>query len=129
MAINLATTLGPYLRRLGIYTVPVVAASVLGALYARQVGNWPEAGVLGGMFAMVFSVGPALLIVSAVRLERQPRLVATGLLVAAMFTMWVLFAHTTSPKAIAAFLWGPVVGIPAAGVFVVATRRRQALAD
>ncbi|MEZ5339975.1 MAG: hypothetical protein R2706_00570 [Acidimicrobiales bacterium] len=127
MASRAQRKVGPYLWRLAFYVVPVAASSVLGALYARSTGNWPDAGVGGGLAAVPFSIGPALLIVSSVRLGTRVAAAVAAVASATMLAMWIIFAHRTSDTAILAFLWAPLIGIPVAALFTVAMRQRQAL--
>ncbi len=114
-----------YSRRLLFYFVPVLVASLAGALYAHQGGNWPEVSPLSGLFAAVLSLGVPIVIAALAPCGTNQARVVVAIGVIGMLVMWLLFSSRTASTSAAVFIWGPAIGIPLAMMFALIHNRTE----
>ncbi len=120
---------GSYPRRGLLYGVVAVVGSSIGSMWTWTTDEWAHANpVTDGLLPALYSMGPAIAIVSAAQLRSWMVMSVAGSLFVALVVMWRLFASSTSSTSALVFLWGWFIGVPVAVGIVIADRRSSGTA-
>ncbi|BAN01232.1 hypothetical protein [Ilumatobacter coccineus] len=115
-----------YAGRLLIYAVAAVIGSAVGSLWTWTSDAWVDANpLISGPSVALFSLGPTIAVLAAVRLSLSEVAAVATLLAVAMIGMWYVFAGNDSSTSALIFIWGWLAGLPAAAAIVWLDGRRS----
>lgn len=113
-----------YVKRLAIYLLGAIVGGVTGSMLLWTTDAWSDVNpITGGAYLALYFLGPAAVIVALANLRRTiVHGIAAGAAIATVIS-WILFTSNESSTSAIVFLWGWVIGIPAACVLVIASYR------
>jgi energy-converting hydrogenase Eha subunit C len=81
--------------------------------------------LVSGPSVALFSLGPTIAVLAAARLSLSEVAAAATLLAVVMIVMWYVFAENDSSTSALIFIWGWLLGVPAAATIVWLDGRRS----
>ncbi|MCP4309503.1 MAG: hypothetical protein GY788_32435 [bacterium] len=119
-----------YAKNVTVYAAGAILGSALGSLLTWVNNGWADANPLtAGPTAAGLSLGPAILVLGECKFHRRSAVwITAAVLAVSMFAMWAAFALSDSSTSAFVFLWGWLVGLPAA-IAVLVVSRRSTLSD